>query len=85
MRKILESKRLELREFDISDAVNLYQLNLDSEVIKYTGDPPFNNIEEAERFLDNYNEYKKNGFGRWAVITKESNKFIGWCGLKLNE
>lgn len=28
---------------------------------------------------------KKNGFGRWAVITKTSNSFIGWCGLKLNE
>ncbi len=85
MKEILETERLKLREFNISDARNLYQLNLDPDVVRYTGDLPFNNIEEAERFIKNYNEYEKHGFGRWAVIEKESNKVIGWSGLKFNE
>ena len=85
MKELLETDRLKLREFNISDAQNLYQLNLEPEVIKYTGDLPFYNIGEAEIFLKNYKEYEKNGFGRWAVIEKKSNKFIGWCGFKLNE
>lgn len=67
------------------DACDFYELNLDPEVIKYTGDQDFGSIEEAEKFLENYKAYEKNGFGRWAVIEKGSSKFVGWCGLKLNE
>ena len=79
---ILETPRLLLREFRIDDAENAYLLNLDEEVIKYTGDKSFISIEEAKSFLANYNDYKKNGFGRWAVINKVDNEFLGWCGLK---
>lgn len=28
-------------------------------------------------------QYIENGIGRWAVIDKESNNFVGWSGLKL--
>ncbi|MBC7451035.1 MAG: GNAT family N-acetyltransferase, partial [Cytophagales bacterium] len=28
-------------------------------------------------------QYIENGTGRWAVIEKETNTFIGWAGLKL--
>lgn len=79
---ILKTKRLTLREFELSDAKSLYELNSDPEVIKYTGDPPFKNIEEAKEFILNYNHYKKYGFGRWAVILNSTNEFIGWCGIK---
>ncbi|MEE9432574.1 MAG: GNAT family N-acetyltransferase [Melioribacteraceae bacterium] len=85
MNKILETNRLVLREFENSDAENMFELNSDREVIKYTGDKPFESIKQAKYFLSNYSDYKKNGFGRWAVIEKETNNFIGWCGLKSNE
>jgi len=79
------SKRLNFREFLPSDAKHIFDLNADPEVIKYTGDPPFKNINEALDFIKNYNHYKEHGFGRWAVILKENDQFIGWCGLKYNE
>jgi RimJ/RimL family protein N-acetyltransferase len=82
---ITETPRLILREFALDDAKSMWELNSDPEVIKYTGDPPFASVEKAREFLLNYKDYEKNGFGRWAVITKASNSFIGWCGLKLNE
>ncbi len=82
--KILETNRLILQEFSALDAENLYQLNVNPEVIKYTGDPAFKSITEAEKFIANYSDYKKNGFGRWAVVLKSSDTFLGWCGLKLN-
>lgn len=85
MKKILETPRLLLRELEISDAPDFYRLNENPEVLKYTGDVPFSNEEEAVTFLKNYSDYKRNGFGRWAVILKETNTFIGWCGLKRNE
>ena len=85
IRKVIETPRLVLREFVLNDAENIWELNSDPEVIKYTGDPPFATIEKAREFLLDYTDYEKNGFGRWAVITKASNSFIGWCGLKFNE
>lgn len=81
---IAETERLSLRELNIADAENLYALNLDPEVTKYTGDPAFRNIAEARSFLENYDQYKKFGFGRWAVVEKDSGAFLGWCGLKFD-
>ncbi|MEN8249800.1 MAG: GNAT family N-acetyltransferase [Bacteroidota bacterium] len=82
---ILETGRLILREFEPSDAKPMFELNSNPEVIKYTGDPPFDSVEAVRGFLKNYSDYRKNGYGRWAVLLKPENEFIGWCGLKLNE
>ncbi len=80
--KILETDRLYLREMTPDDAETAYLLNLDPEVIKYTSDASFKSIEEAKVFLENYDHYKTYGFGRWAVIDKTTDEFLGWCGLK---
>lgn len=79
---LLETKRTYLREITAEDAENAYLLNLDPEVIKYTGDSSFESIEKAREFLENYDHYQKYGFGRWGVINKIDNEFLGWCGLK---
>lgn len=79
---ILETPRLLLRELTTDDAPNLYHLNLDPDVIRYTGDPPFESVEAAFDFLTHYDHYRKYGFGRWAVLRKPDNSFLGWCGLK---
>lgn len=85
MKQILETNRLLLRELNPNDAENFYRLNLNPNVIKYTGNSSFKNTQEARDFLENYQDYKLNGYGRWAVINKETNQFIGWCGLKFEE
>lgn len=82
---IAETERLILRELNQDDAEHFYELNSDPEVVKYTGDAAFSSIEEARTFLQNYSHYAENGFGRWAIIRKDDNEFLGWCGLKLNE
>ncbi|WP_412476576.1 GNAT family N-acetyltransferase [Flavobacterium sp. TBRC 19031] len=82
MKQILETDRLILRELDIDDAKSFFELNLNPNVIKYTGDKAFESIEQAEHFLRNYKDYENNGFGRWAVINKSNLEFLGWCGLK---
>ncbi len=85
MKFILETDRLNLKELNASDAQSMFNLNSDQDVIRYTGDPPFKSIDEAKEFLANYSNYKLHGFGRWAVILKETNEFIGWCGLKKHD
>ena len=49
MNKILETKRLILREFDITDASGFYELSQDRTVMEYTGDIAFRSVEEAGR------------------------------------
>lgn len=82
MKKAIETERFYLRELSIDDAQSFYDLNADPEVVKHTGDKEFGNISEAESFLRNYNQYKLYGYGRWAVIDKKNDAFLGWCGLK---
>lgn len=80
-----DTLRLRFRELQTSDAPHFYALNADPEVLRYTGDRPFATEAEARAFLKDYKEYASHGFGRWAVLLKESGDFIGWCGLKYNE
>jgi [ribosomal protein S5]-alanine N-acetyltransferase len=79
---VSETKRYKLREFHTSDAEALFELNNDPMVLKYTGDKPFESIEAAENFIKAYHHYHDFGFGRWAIIDKETNDFKGWSGLR---
>lgn len=84
MKILLETERTYLREFIPEDAIHFFQMNKDPEVIEFTGDAPFKNIEEAELFLQNYDAYKKTGVGRYAVLRKSDHVFLGWSGLRFN-
>jgi [ribosomal protein S5]-alanine N-acetyltransferase len=79
---LLETERTYLREMTPGDAEQAYALNLDPEVLQYTGDDPFASVEAARSFLERYDQYARFGVGRWAVISKEDEQFLGWCGLK---
>jgi ribosomal-protein-alanine N-acetyltransferase len=80
----IETERTLMRRLTIEDANDFFNLNLDKEVLKYTGDIPFDNIQAAIDFLRHYDQYTKYGVGRLAVIDKTTLKFIGWCGLKFS-
>lgn len=75
------TERLELREFSVSEAEDFYLLNADPEVLRYTGDEPFASVEEAHAFLEGYENYRRDGFGRWSCYLKATETYIGWCGL----
>ena len=78
----IETERTILRRLTSNDAADFFALNQDPQVLKYTGDDPFLNIQASKDFLLAYDHYEKYGVGRLAVIEKSSSKFIGWCGLK---
>ncbi len=80
--EILQTERTIMRQLTTEDAEDFYALNLDPEVLKYTGDQPFANIQASIDFLKNYDQYEKYGVGRLAVIDKTTLQFLGWCGLK---
>lgn len=81
---VIETKRLLLRKFQAKDAASLYLLNSDPEVLRYTGDQPFVDEGEALEFIQNYSAYQDQKVGRWAVLAKIDQRFLGWAGLKLH-
>lgn len=79
---ILNTARCYLREITPDDALIAYELNADPQVIQYTGDEAFDDVATARQFLTQYDHYRRYGFGRWGVIRRDDEAFLGWCGLK---
>lgn len=77
-----QTERLRLRQLTPADAQLFYDLNNDPEVLQYTGDQPFASVADAKNFLENYGDYDNFGIGRWAIVHKDTQQTIGWCGLK---
>ena len=78
----LETKRLLLREYKIEDFDALYEILSDADVMKYYP-KPFD-AERVKGWIEwNLDNYKKYGFGLWAVILKDSGKLIGDCGITI--
>jgi [ribosomal protein S5]-alanine N-acetyltransferase len=84
MTVMARTARLELREFATVDAPGLFALNKDPEVLRYTGDVPFADEEDAREFIRRYDSYATTGYGRWSVYLSGSGQYIGWCGLRLS-
>lgn len=86
-KSIIETERLIIRHFELSDIEPSYQMNLDEEVSRYTGDGGVvSKVEIERRIKENVlGDYKKHGFGRFAVELKSEGKFIGFTGLKYLE
>lgn len=84
MKVIIETERLILREFTIDDAPAVYEFGSNTSVQKYTGDELLSSIDRAANIIKNVvlKDYKKYGYGRWAVMFKPDNKIIGFAGLK---
>lgn len=82
----LETDRLLIRPFHLDDAVDLYTMSNEKDHFKYQPDEP-PTMEEAKKIVQwsiNSNErnsrekiYKFN----LAIVLKETNRFIGCCGL----
>jgi ribosomal-protein-alanine N-acetyltransferase len=86
MKTSIETERLLLRQMLPSDAAGMFELDSNPEVHRYLGNTPVTDIEQSREIIESLRrQYKENGIGRWAVILKETNEFIGWSGLKLEK
>ena len=81
---MIETERLLIRKFTLDDVEASYQMNLDAEVSRYTGDGGVVSREEIEHRIVNHvlADYKEHGYGRFAMELKSTGQFIGFCGLK---
>ena len=82
----VETDRLILRDIEEYDAKGIFKLDSDPDVHEFLGKTPIKTIEEARQIIEHIrNQYIKNGIGRWAIIDKKTEDFIGWTGLKYEE
>jgi len=78
---LLTTKRLILRRFTAADAEHLFELDNDSEVMRYINGGTPTSLEIIEqKILPVFLRYDDRfpGFGFWAAIEKNSHEFLGW-------
>jgi ribosomal-protein-alanine N-acetyltransferase len=81
---ILETNRLILRQMEQNDYSDLAEILQDEEVM-YAYEGAFSDIEVQEWLNKQITRYQTDGFGLWAVISKETGDFIGQAGLSMQE
>lgn len=78
---VLLTPRLELRghlEEDLPDCAAMWA---DPEVTRYVGGRPFTEEEVWARILRYVGHWAMTGFGYWAIVERESGRFVGEAGL----
>ncbi len=82
----IETERLIIRDLEEFDAKGIFDLDSNPEVHEYLGKRPIKTIKEAEEVIIFIRkQYVENGIGRWAIIDRKTNDFIGWAGLKYEQ
>jgi [ribosomal protein S5]-alanine N-acetyltransferase len=79
----LNTQRLLLREFTLSDAEIILELLNDPSFLRFIGDKGVRTIDDARNYLTNgpIASYQRHGFGLYLVELKETGTPIGMCGL----
>jgi RimJ/RimL family protein N-acetyltransferase len=85
MRVLLETERLLLRQFTMSDVDSVVELDADPDVMHYINGGRPTPREEIETdylpaWLSYYDRYA--GYGFWAAIEKSTGDFLGWFHLR---
>lgn len=76
----IETERLILRSWRMSDRDVFAEMNSNDNVMKYFPKPL--SIEESNGFIDRINsEFEETVFGLYAVEIKETGEFIGYVGF----
>ena len=78
----IETARLRLRRFTIADLDDLAAIRADRDVMRYIGTGEAHTREQVEAALKlNAAMWEELGFSRWAVMHRQDETLIGWCGL----
>lgn len=77
-----ETKRLILREYTPADFDALYEILSDEETMAHYPRPY--DADGVRRWITwNEENYRAYGFGLWAIVLKETGRFIGDCGVTM--
>ena len=69
-----------MRQYKDDDFTSLHTIFSDVETMEYYP-TPFSMVKTYDWIVRNQSRYKSDGFGLWAVCSKETEELIGDCGL----
>lgn len=80
--KEIETDRLLLRKFKLSDAEEMYKnWANDDNVTRYITWPTHKDIEETRRVVEGYvNDSARDNYYHWCIVLKETNEAVGSIG-----
>ncbi len=79
----VETERLVLRKITRNDLEDIFRIHSDPETNLYTSRGPLENIDAAWAKLEIWlKDWRKDGFGYWAMVFKEDNRMNGIGGVK---
>ena len=79
---LIETERLLLREYTLADYDALFEIVSDAETMQHYP-APFDEERTRGWISWNLDNYEKYGLGLWAVVLKETDEFIGDCGITI--
>jgi [ribosomal protein S5]-alanine N-acetyltransferase len=83
MKIITETERLIIREILPADLDGMFTLHADPDVHVYLGNKTITTKKGIIDIIDFVRQqYVDHGVGRWAIIDKRTNEFVGWTGLE---
>jgi RimJ/RimL family protein N-acetyltransferase len=79
---LLQTERLELREFAVDDAPLVLELVNDPLWIRFIGDRNVRSLDAARDYIAKLRRsYEENGFGLYLVERRSDREPLGMCGL----
>ncbi|MBC7911276.1 MAG: GNAT family N-acetyltransferase [Pyrinomonadaceae bacterium] len=78
----IETARLRLRTFRLSDTDDFYRIWTDPEVIKFFPPWPLTREKVARSMARSLERWRERNFGLWALELKENGNLIGSAGLQ---
>lgn len=87
MHPVIETPRVLLRRFTLDDVEASLEMNLHESVRRFLPWEPVHTMESMRKVLleTTLTDYEIRGFGRWAVVHKDTGRMIGFTGLKYEE
>lgn len=85
---LIDTPRLQMREFTLADKEAVLDFASCEKVTRYTGDAGMvKSLDDAAMVIRDIwmVEYERYGYGRYALIHKEDQKVIGFCGVKFDK
>ncbi|MCM3874073.1 MAG: GNAT family N-acetyltransferase [Pyrinomonadaceae bacterium] len=80
--RIIETARLRLRPFRLDNVDALHRLWTEPEVRRYLWDDDIITRERVQSLVNvSLKSFEDHGFGLWAVLPRESESVIGFCGF----
>ncbi len=78
----LNTGRLILRQFSPTDLPLMRRLDTDPEVVMFLGHGKVKTLDESEKNLGKIqDDYRRYGLGLFAAFDKDTDQFMGRCGL----